>query len=59
MEYTLLTIFYFFQSLFNMFITLQVADGVTVGGILIAIMIFGLLFSAFGFLKGRMNNKGE
>lgn len=58
MEYTLLTIFYFFQSLFNLFVNLQVAEGVTVGGIFIAIMIFGLVFSALG-LFGDTKQKKE
>lgn len=48
MEYSLYAIFYVIQSFFNLLFQFQVADGVTVGGIIIAIILIGCILMNIG-----------
>lgn len=51
MEYTLLSIYYLLQSFFNLIMTLEVVPGVTIGGIIIAILLFTCIFIALGLMN--------
>lgn len=55
MENTLAAMYYFFQSYFNLLMTLEVVPGVTVGGILISVLIIGMIFGGLGLY----GSKGE
>lgn len=51
MEYALLVLYYGIQKLFNTFMNIEVASGVTVGGIFIAFIILSVVFASFGFIS--------
>lgn len=52
MEYALMALFLIFQNLLNLLLNLEVADGVPLGGVIIALMIIGLFLHNF-----RMRNE--
>lgn len=51
MEYALLVLYNGFQKLFNTLMDIEVASGVTVGGIFLAIIIISVIFTCFGFVS--------
>lgn len=48
MEYTLYSIFYLFQSFFNLLMNLEVVPGVSVGGVLISVFILSVILGCLG-----------
>lgn len=61
MEYALLVLYNGFQKLFNTLMNIEVASGVTVGGIFLAIIIISIIFTSFGFISqlNRSDNSGS
>ena len=55
MEYALLTLYYGIQKLFNVFMQIEVASNVTVGGILVVFIILSIVFASFGFISSSVN----
>ena len=48
MEYSLYAIFYVIQSYFNLLMQLEVTEGVTVGGVIVAILLIGCILMNIG-----------
>lgn len=59
MEYMLYSVFYFIQSLFNLLMNLEVFPGVSVGGILVSVFIFSVIFGCLGLFPSRSGKKNE
>lgn len=57
MEYTLYSIFYFIQSLFNLLMNLEVVPGVSVGGILVSVFVFSVIFGCLGLFSSGSSKK--
>lgn len=57
MEYALYSVYYFFQSLFNITMHMDVADDVSIGSIIIAIMILSVVFASFGFMTNLLKKE--
>lgn len=52
MEYTLYSLYYFFQSFFGLLMTLEVVEGISVGGILVSVVVIGTVFVCLGIGSG-------
>ena len=59
MEYTLLGFLYIIQNFFNMTLNLMVADGVPLGGIIIAVMILGTFLKNFRMDSGSSSKSAK
>lgn len=57
MEYALYAIYYVFQSFFNTTMLFKVTEDTSVGSIFVAVMIFSVVFSAFGFMNSLLKQE--
>ena len=55
MEYALLVLYYGIQKLFNIFMNIEVAPNVSVGGIFVVLIILSIIFASFGFISSGVN----
>lgn len=58
MEYALMGLFLIFQKLMNLLINLEVADGVPLGGVIMAVVIIGVFLHNFKISDGSSRSSG-
>ena len=51
MEYALLVLYNGFQKIFNLLMQIDIAPGVTVGGLILSVIIISIIFTSFGFMS--------
>ena len=59
MEYTLYSIFYLFQSFFNLLMNLEVVSGVSVGGVMVSVFVLSTIFYCLGIFSSGETATGK